>query len=144
MSNRNKALVQSFIDAVNRRDLEAALGMVAPDLVSHAAIPEAQGASGLQRTLEKLLVAFPDLSWKAEEMIAEGDRVACRLSERGTHTGKLEFVRFPLPASGKAFTTESIQIYRFEDGKVVEHWGARDVLGMMRQLGHLPAMGAQP
>jgi steroid delta-isomerase-like uncharacterized protein len=137
-----KALITQLLLAMNDRDVEAAVALVAPDLKNHAAIPEAQGAAGLRTILGKILRAMPDARWTCEDMIAESDRVVCRMTMRGTHTGPLEFARLPLEATGKRVEVEQIHVYRIAAGKVVEHWAARDDLAMLRQLGVFPAGAA--
>lgn len=133
-----KNLARSYVDALDRHDIESAVSLVAPDFVNHAAIPEAQGAEGLRRILDKLQRAFPDMRTSCEDVIAEGDRVVCRVSMRGTNTGPLEFVRWPMPATGKAVTSSAIHVFRVANGKIVEQWGAVDGFGMLRQLGVTP------
>ncbi len=134
----NKTLAKTYINALDRRDVDAAVALVTPDLVNHTAIPEAQGAEGLRRILGKLNKAFPDHRVSCDDLIAEGDRVMCRVTMRGTNTGPLEFVRWPMPATGKSVNTTAIHVFRVEGGKIAEHWGAMDLLGMMRQLGMTP------
>lgn len=131
----SKELARNFIAALDRHDLDAVVAVVAPDLVNHTAIPEAQGALGLRRILEKTLVAFPDQRVTCDDVIAEGDRVVCRVTTRGTHTGPLTFVRWPLPATGRAVTVSAVHIFRISGGKIAEHWGGSDGFGMIRQLG---------
>ena len=142
-TEQNKVLVRRYFDALNRHDIDAAAELLASDLVNHAAVPEAQGAAGFRVIMSKLLEAFPDQQVRCEDIIAEGDRVVCRVAVTGTNTGPLSFSRFPLPATGKSVATESIHVMRLEDGKVVEHWAGRDDIGMLRQLGHLPVVEAQ-
>lgn len=137
-TEQNKDLVRRYNDAFNTRDLEAIAAFVAPDLVNHAAIPEAQGADGMKRILGKLFKAMPDLTSTIEDVIAEGDRVVCRLHLRGTQTGPFEMTRVSLPASGREVSTEQVHVFRVAGGKLVEHWAGRDDIGMLRQLGHLP------
>ena len=105
------------------------------DFINHAAIPEAQGRAGLISIWEKLWTAFPDLTQTCEDVIVDGDRVACRLRMRGTNAGPLRFSRMPLPATGKTMDTEAIHIFRVVDGRLAETWSQRDELGMLRQLG---------
>jgi predicted ester cyclase len=83
---------------------------------------------------------MPDWSMTCEDVIAEGDRVVCRVRVRGTQTGPLEMAVLPLPASGRQTTTEQIHIFRIAGDRVVEHWAGRDDIAMLRQLGHLPAV----
>jgi steroid delta-isomerase-like uncharacterized protein len=139
----NKDLVRRYMAALNSRDAEAAASLAAPNLVNHAAIPEAQGAAGMKTIFSKLFKAMPDMSMTCEDIIAEDDKVVCRVRIRGTQTGPFEMSRFPLPASGRETSTEQIHVFRVENGKLAEHWAGRDDIGMLRQLGHLPSPGAQ-
>ena len=82
-----------------------------------------------------LRTAFPDLHFTIEELVAEGDIVAGRLSMSGTHEGPL--MGMP-PPSGHAVRQEHMHFVRYRDGKAVEHWGVRDDLGMMQQLDVIP------
>ena len=141
--NNNRDLVRQSLDAFNRHDVDAAVDLVAEDLVNHSAIPEAQGRAGLFSIWEKLWTAFPDLAWTCEDVVAEGDRVVCRMRMRGSNTGPLRFARMPLPATGRTIDSEAIHIFRVADGKIVELWAQRDEVGMLRQLGHLVPAGGQ-
>jgi steroid delta-isomerase-like uncharacterized protein len=139
-TEKNKELVARYVAALNAHDSAAAQELVAPDMANHAAIPEAQGAAGMARILGKIWKAMPDWRMTCEDVIAEGDRVVCRVRVRGTQTGPLEMAIFPLPASGRETSTEQIHIFRIDGGRVVEHWAGRDDIAMLRQLGHLPAV----
>ena len=99
------------------------------DFINHAAIPEAQGRAGLISIWEKLWTAFPDLTHTCEDIVVDGDRVACRLRVRGTNSGPLRFTRMPLPATGKTMDTEAIYIFRVVDGRLAETWSQRDESG---------------
>src|SRR6185436_7862251 len=99
-----KEIAKKYLAALDRRDVEGAIAHVSADLVNHTAIPEAQGAEGLRRIMGKVLKAFPDQRVTCEDVIAEGDRVMCRVTVSGTNTGPLEFVRWPMPATGKHVT----------------------------------------
>jgi steroid delta-isomerase-like uncharacterized protein len=134
----NKQLARRYFEHLDAHDLEAAVALTADDLKNHAAIPEAQGKSGLQRILGKLLKAFPDASFRCEDVLADDDRVVCRVSMRGTNNGPVEFLRFPAPASNKRCETETIHIFRIASGKIIELWAGRDDIGVLRQLGQLP------
>jgi predicted ester cyclase len=134
-TNANTAVIRRQYEALNQRNIEGALADVADDLVNHGAVPETQGAAGLRRIFEKLLLAFPDHACICEDTIAEGDRIASRLRVSGTNTGPLTFLHVPLPATGRRFESVHIHMARLVGGKIVERWSARDDIGMLRQLG---------
>ncbi|MCQ3973778.1 MAG: hypothetical protein DPW09_10070 [Anaerolineae bacterium] len=80
------------------------------------------------------LSGFPDGQWVEEDLMAEGDKVVGRYTFHGTHQGEF----FGIPATGKQVTVSNIHIMRFVDGKIVEHWGNGDDLGLLQQLGAVP------
>jgi steroid delta-isomerase-like uncharacterized protein len=134
-----KAVVTKLVDAMGRGDVDAAASCLAEDLVNHAAIPQAQGRAGFRTIMTKIRKAFPDMKHRVDDVLSDGDKVVVRMTVSGTQTGPLEFISNPLPATGKAFTAGHIHIYRVAGDKIVEHWAERDDLGMMKQLGVLPA-----
>ena len=74
---------------------------------------------------------FPDVVFKVEDQVAEGDKVVTRWRARGTNTGDFN----GMPATGKAITLPGITIQRLEDGKIAEAWVQYDQLRLMQQLG---------
>jgi predicted ester cyclase len=79
--------------------------------------------------------AFPDHHITIEVMVAEGDKVVMLNTYSGTHEG--EFMG--IAPTGKRFVQRQVHVMRFVDGKAVEHWGLRDDLGQMQQLGVIPS-----
>jgi len=75
-----------------------------------------------------------DVGFKIEDIIAEEDKVAVRVTARAKHTGDF----MGLPASGRQYTISETHIFHVRDGKVAEHWRDADMLGLMRQVGALP------
>jgi steroid delta-isomerase-like uncharacterized protein len=136
MTHQNKELVRRYVAAMNDHDIETVVKFASEDLVNHAAVPQAQGAEGLRTIFGKLWKAMPDMRWSCEDLIAEGDKVVCRVHIRATQTGPLEMARFPLPATGREVSTEQIHVFRIEGEKLVEHWAGRDDIGVLRQLGY--------
>jgi steroid delta-isomerase-like uncharacterized protein len=86
---------------------------------------------------ETLWSAFPDAQATVEDMIGEGETVAFRATVRGTHQGP--FLGVPATGTQVAFAVQNI--YRLRDGKVVERWSNADLLGLMVQVGAIPAPG---
>jgi predicted ester cyclase len=74
---------------------------------------------------------FPDLQLTIEDTVAEGDLVAQRISFNGTHTGVFQ----GLPPTNRRVTFSGLELNRFEDGRVAEHWFQLDALGLLQQLG---------
>ena len=132
-AEENKALFRrAYEELWNRGNLSVADELIAPDFVNHAASPGAnRGPESMRASVMWARTAFPDLRFEIEELLAEGDMVAGRLSMSGTHRGPL----MGMPPTGRSVRANHMHFVRFREGKAVEHWGARDDLGMMRQLG---------
>ena len=81
--------------------------------------------------------AFPDLQATIEDMIAEGDTVAARITVRGTHGGEYRGIA----PTGRPMVRPGIYIVRIENGRIVETWNNGDELGLMQQLGAIPTAG---
>jgi predicted ester cyclase len=81
--------------------------------------------------------AFPDIQHTLEDQLAEGDKVAVRLTIRGTQQGEFQ----GMPATGKAITMTSLNILHFANGKIAEQWVETDDLGLLQQLGAIPMPG---
>jgi steroid delta-isomerase-like uncharacterized protein len=139
MSELNKILVRrAYEEVINRRQLQVIDELTAPNYVQHDANrPEdVNGPDGLKQYVERLRSAFPDLHVRVDDMVAEADMVAARWSAAGTHRG--EFNR--IPPTGKRANVSGMTIFRFEHGKFAEEWQIGDNLGLLQQLGVLPAM----
>ncbi|MDR3521370.1 MAG: ester cyclase [Acidocella sp.] len=132
-SHDGKLLVRGFIEqAINNRDLDAAGGYVAEDVVEQVPFPgQGPGLAGLKDVLRGLFVTFPDMQWTVEEQIAEADKVLTRFVWTGTH--KAEF--FGVPASGRAVSVWGMVIDRLENGRIEETRILMDMFGLMRQIG---------
>jgi steroid delta-isomerase-like uncharacterized protein len=131
----NKALVLRFYDEVWRRgNVRFAQEVFADDYVRHDLRPTqaAPGGAGQSLIAEQFRRAFPDLEWRVDLVLGEGDLVAARWTASGTHTGAWGDVA----PTGKHVTFSGVNIFRFGDsGKVVEIWNHRDDLGLREQLG---------
>jgi predicted ester cyclase len=110
---------------------------VAPTYIGHdPSEPDSiRGPRGLQGQIEKYLAAFPDGRITVDEQFAAGDRVATRWTGRGTHQGELAGIA----PTGKEVTIIGLTFSRFEGEKLIEEWTTWDTLGMLVQLGAVPA-----
>jgi steroid delta-isomerase-like uncharacterized protein len=133
----NKALMHRAYDALNQKNLAVLDEVYAPDLVVHIVSTTIQGLEAFKQGLSLFLTAFPDARFTIEDMIAEGERVVVRYTFRGTHTGNF----MGIAPTGKQVTQTGITINRFANGKAVELWGNVDDLGLLQQLGAVPAPG---
>jgi steroid delta-isomerase-like uncharacterized protein len=138
MSQPNAMLVRRAIDEIWNRGNYALLGEIAADdIVIHASPPgeDIQGHEGIVQFYDALRRAFSDLHFTVEDQIAAGDRVVIRWTASGTHTGEFQGI----PPTGKTVRISGIDIDRVVDGKVVECWPEVNELGLLQQLGVLPA-----
>jgi steroid delta-isomerase-like uncharacterized protein len=138
-AEENKARVRRFFDEMlNQGDTSVGDELFAVDALDHAAFPgQVAGREGFKEAVRMVHAAFPGIHYTAEDMVSEGHRVATRWTLRGTHSG--EFLG--IQATGKPVTVTGINILRFADGQIVECWETWDRLGLMQQLGVLPALG---
>jgi steroid delta-isomerase-like uncharacterized protein len=139
---RNKAAFRRmYEEGLNRGNLAVADELIAPDCIDHEAHPGGdRGPESIRQLITMLRTAFPDLHFTIEELIAEGDTVAGRLTMNGTHDGPL----IGIPPTGRAVQQAHMHFVRLQDGKAIEHWGVRDDMGMMRQLGLAPQPTGTP
>ncbi len=130
----NKAIVRKFVDLLNARDFEALDGIIAPNYFRHSyAGPGIGSLADLKAYFRSEFESFPDAFETIEDLFAEGDRVAVRLSFRGTQTAPMG--RYP--STGKVMAIDYLAIYRIENGKIVEAWAEWDNQAGLRQLGHI-------
>ena len=103
----------------------------ATDFVSHNNPPGfPPGVEGVKRFFETFRDAFPDVSVEIDEIVADGDRVAVATTFTGTHEGEL----MGMAPTGRRVSVTGIDIVRVADGRIVEHRGLTDIVGLMRQL----------
>lgn len=135
-TEQNITAVRRFVErGINQHNLDEFDVFYSPEVVDHALPPNVpSGLEGRKLFASAFFSAFPDIQITIEDLVAEGDRVAARQSARGTHTGEL----MGIPPTGKQVSITGMFIFRFENGKVVEHWEIFDQLGMMQQLGVIP------
>ena len=141
-TEENKALVHRAIEeVVNQGHVALADELYAPNVVyQNPGVADLHTREDFKRWVTAFRSAFPDFHMTIEDMIAEGDRVVFHYTFRGTNTG--DFVMpMPLPATGKQVTMTGIVMDRLAGGKVVEILEMSDSLGLLQQLGLIPAPG---
>jgi steroid delta-isomerase-like uncharacterized protein len=132
----NKALVRRlYTEVMGKGNMTEADVLLSTQYVEHVPVPT-PGREGLKQLVLMVRSAFPDIHPTVEDAIAEGDQVAVRIMAHGTHQQAF----MGIPASGKAVEWREMHIYRVIGGKIVEHWGEIDQLGLLQQIGALPSM----
>jgi steroid delta-isomerase-like uncharacterized protein len=135
---QHKALVRRFIHEVFEQGrTESVDELLTPDFVGHTWGPSGAGPGGLKSAIARLADALADARFTIEDEIAEGDRVAVRVTASARQVG--EFMG--APASGRSYEIGEIHIFRLRDGRIAEHWHQFDRLGMLQQLALMPAPG---
>jgi steroid delta-isomerase-like uncharacterized protein len=140
-TEQNKAVFRRMVEEVfNRGNIALIDEIMAPDFMEREELPPGfpPGREGVKLLTQMLRSAFPDFKATIEDMLAEGDKVMIRMTWSGTQQGEFMGV----PPTGKRMSIQVIDIVRFSDDKAVEHWGVMDSMGMMQQLGAIPAPGA--
>jgi steroid delta-isomerase-like uncharacterized protein len=137
MSEENKRLVRRAYEEIRSRgNLEVADEIFAPDYTGHdptADPPEVRGPEGFKKQTAGYRAIFPDLRFSIDSMVAEGDEVVVRWTATGTHQGSLAGE----PPTGKKVTVTGFGSWIVRHGKIAEHWGVIDLMGLLRQIGAL-------
>ena len=135
----NKALVNAFVEEVwNRKNLAAVDKYFAPDHIEHdLARPDwTGGREDARQAIADFTSAFPDCHVTYDDVLAEGDRVAVRLSCRATHKGEFMGVG----PTGRAVAFGGLSIIRLSSGRIVEIWEIIDSPGLIRQIRAAPPL----
>ena len=136
MSEPNKAIVRGLFEELSRGNLSLVYDLFATNVVFHNAGTDHFGdLDGFKQFQSEIRTGFPDLRFTIDNVIAEDDRVSYRYILLGTHRGEYMGV----PATGKQVTMTGMGILRIARGKIAEGWFVPDLLGLLQQLGALPA-----
>ena len=135
-SEENKALIRRlFEEGINQNKPGVFDELIAPGYVNYDLPAPAPGPEGFKMVIGLFQAAFPDMHATVEEALAEGDKVITRGYFTGTHKGDFQGI----PPTGKQIKVKYIDIWRVANGKAVENWVQMDLLGLMQQLGAIPA-----
>lgn len=138
-AKENKALIRRYFEVMDRPDATADMldEFVDSDIVVHDAPPGSPtDLDGLKKQFTMFQTSTPGYH-TVDVLIAEGDKVAGKITGYGTHEGEL----LGIPRTGKKIQMSGIVIWRIKNGKIIEHWGQNDTLGLLQQLDVLPPMG---
>jgi predicted SnoaL-like aldol condensation-catalyzing enzyme len=131
----NEQLFREIIeDGFSKGDVSVIDKVASPEFVEHQHGFTPPYGSSVKRAIESLHTSFPDFSMTIDKMASKDDEVWGLMTARGTQQGQFG----PMPPTGKRIEIAVIDIMRFKDGKLVEHWGVPDRLAAMQQLGMKP------
>lgn len=137
MVRDNATVVRRFADdVITNGNIEGAAEFVWEDVVEQVPLPgQGPGLDGLKDIIRAMRAGFPDIVFSIQEQVTENDKVVSRFEWTGTHKGDF----LGIPATGRPVRVWGIVIDRLEDGRIKETRILMDTLGMMGQLGVLPA-----
>lgn len=128
---RNKELAEQIVDRIFVHQEDAAIDeLVSEDFVPHTFGPMPKGREGLREGMKRAGAGVSEPEFTIHDLIAEGDRVAARMTTSARHTGTF----MGIEPSGRRYSIEEIHIFRLRDGQLVEHWHAFDTASLMAQL----------
>ena len=139
-TEENKAIVRRFFDALQRHDPSAAAAVMSRDVVAHfAGLPAAvQGLEAWQQLFGSYAAAFPDMQITIADELADNDKVVVRYYWSATHEADL----MGIPATHRRVSElAGLGVYRIADGLIAEEWVVEDTLGLLQQIGAVPAPG---
>jgi steroid delta-isomerase-like uncharacterized protein len=131
----NKDVVRRFVaECVNTHREDLLPEVVAEDVTMYAGTPDSaeptKGLDELRAAYRRFRVLVPDMQVTHDLLLGEGPYVVARWTTTGTHASELSGV----PASGKELRWGGTDIYRIEDGRIVEWWRNDDFAGLLRRL----------
>jgi len=133
---RNKDVMTAFVEATGKLELDKLDDMVVEDYVEHEPIPgQPPGRDGLKWAYRIFNEPFPDFAFDFQDMVAEGDLIFARGGGSGHNTGSF----MGIPPTNKPVKYSGTRLFRMKDGKLLEGWINLDMLGLMQQLGAIPA-----
>lgn len=133
--DKNVKAQEKFGEAINTGKFEMIRDVVSEKVKDHdPAEIQGPGAQGYIDFFTMMRSAFPDFGVEVEHLVTDEDNVSFAYTASGTHKGEFMGVS----PTGKQFSVRGMQISRFEDGKLVERWGATNELGILKQLGVIP------
>jgi steroid delta-isomerase-like uncharacterized protein len=134
-----KTLIHRWFDEVwNQGREETVDELCAPDAIGHGLGErgdEAHGPAGFKIFFRNMRTAFPDIHFSIEDTIVQDDKAVVRVILKGTHLGD----GLGLPPTGNAVAIAGIVIVRVVAGQITEGWNSWDQLGLLRQIGAVPA-----
>ena len=137
---QNKQIVSQFFETLDRQDTEMMDQLVSSTnyFLHFSGMPPMDWNENKKEFLAPFTKAFPDLRRNIVDMVAEGDKVAVSINVTGTYKGEFQGI----PPTGKQVSFTAMDILTIIDGKITEEWATADMMGLMQQIGAIPARSA--
>jgi len=132
----NKALVRRAI-GYNHGAVDAGGDIFAPGFVAYMPGQPPMDRVAFEQFVSGVTNGMPGYTYEIHDQIAQGDVVANRVTWRGVHSGNMAGV----PATGRSIELRGINMFRVNDGRIVEQWAELDMLGLLQQIGAIPMKG---
>jgi steroid delta-isomerase-like uncharacterized protein len=138
----NRELIEHAIECWNAGDLDGYLKLYDADIRLHGFSPEPMDKAAVTEFYRSVFAGLPETGkpnsrLELQDLVEDGDRIATRFVLSGTHSGPFMGV----PASGRDVVLPGMTILKFADGQVIERWSSADMLGLLVQVGAVPAPG---
>jgi predicted ester cyclase len=131
LTEQNKTLVLQFYKAFDERNIDQALALLAPNFIAHMPGMPTLDGDGFKQFGMSFYLAFSQGQHIFDQVVVADDKVVTCGTFTATHLGEFQ----GLPPTGKQISLSIMHIDRVENGKIVEHWGQGDALGLMQQMG---------
>lgn len=132
----NTDFASTLADVLNTREFDRFDAMFAADFINHNELPS-PGRDGFKQFWAGMVAGIPDLHVTLEDVLVDGSEVAARYTVRGTHQGTF----LGLAPTGRTIEMKTMEVWRFADDRVVEHWDSVNTLEVLQQLEILPSTG---
>jgi steroid delta-isomerase-like uncharacterized protein len=139
MSDQGNAFMRRFVQFINTADEQLGAELIAPDAKFYVPFQSEPlvGPQGWLGAINVMRGGFPDVQWTLEDLVVGDGKIAARYTMRGTHQGTF----FGVPATGRPIAVQAMNFYDMAGGKIVGERGQPDLLGLMQQIGAVPAPG---
>ena len=136
-AENNKLVMTRFVEFINTASEKLAEELISQDAIFHVPgqVEPMRGPAGYLTIIGMMRGGFPDVQWTLMELVVEADKVAARFIMRGTHQGTF----FGIPPTGKTVEIQAMNFYQLSGGQIVEEYGQPDFLGLLQQIGAVPA-----
>ena len=134
-ASQNIAALHRAVDCFNARDLDGYMELYDEDVVLHGYPPGVEGKEGARAFYTGFQNALPDAHLEVHQVVADEDTLAARYTVGGTHEDEL----LGVPATGRRVSVDGQTFLHMADGRIVERWQSMDALGLLTQLGAIPA-----